>query len=324
MLSSALTSQQAYDVTIFLHLPRTTNNLGAGNFMIDLALLAPSKSSSLEAIPSSLSGFNSSASTLARSRRPAILTQNSEIVSTASTFVALPWYVLGWKKESEVLQVSMFEGVEFTKGSANVPDKLKVILEADQKMQFYEAGVRIVARFGGLRWLLYHHRILSFILFTTTFWSSSMLSMLMVWFGLSMYMSSSATPPPVPEKDAPDKNGLAVKNEPTEEEIFDPTSFEDLSDTPRSFPTLGRQGPLHFVGRKKEEEEEKKIKKEVGELDRMTNIPPIMGTEADDEADSEAREGSEWRDSGIGTSREDERREDMRRRRKAFMGSGTG
>ena len=51
-----------------------------------------------------------------------------------------------------MLEVSMFEGVEFTRGSKNVPDKVQVVIEADEKMQFYELGISIVARFGGLRY----------------------------------------------------------------------------------------------------------------------------------------------------------------------------
>ena len=58
---------------------------------------------------------------------------------------------MGWKKESEVLEVSMFEGVEFAKGWRNIPQEVKVVVDADKKMQFYEVGIKIAARFSGLR-----------------------------------------------------------------------------------------------------------------------------------------------------------------------------
>ena len=45
----------------------------------------------------------------------------------------------------------MFEGVEFARGGRNVPGWVKVVVEAEEKMQFYEVGVKIVARFRGLR-----------------------------------------------------------------------------------------------------------------------------------------------------------------------------
>ena len=122
--------------------------------MIDLSLFSASAilSSPADLIPSSVAATNTSSSILARSRRPAILTYSSPIVDTAHKLSGLPWYVLGWKKESEVLEVSMFEGVQFARGPKNVPDKVQVVIEADEKMQFYELGISIVAQFGGLRY----------------------------------------------------------------------------------------------------------------------------------------------------------------------------
>ena len=291
--------------------------------MIDLSFHAPATRAATGAIPAPFGTLNTSSQIVARSRRPAILTYTSSVVDTASTLAGLPWYVLGWKRESEALEIVMFEGVEFARGTANVPDSLTIAIEADEKMQFYEAGIRIVARFGGLRWILYHHRVLSFLIFTTTFWSSSMLSMLLVWFALSIYQSSTSAPPY--SKTESELNGNAVKSEPSESEALDPTSLEDLSDTSRTFPTLGRQLPLHFAGRKKAGEEAKIKKEEDEDIVPMTN-PSLGINEADDEEeeddddDEDGRHASEWRDSGIGTSREVERREEVRRRRKMLFG----
>lgn len=47
----------------------------------------------------------------------------------------------------------MFEGVEFAKGAQNIPQEARVVVEADQKMQFYEVGIRVIAKFGGLRFV---------------------------------------------------------------------------------------------------------------------------------------------------------------------------
>ena len=334
-LSSSLTSQQAYDVTLFLKLPLTPSNIDAGNFMVDLKLIAPESSDAIDvdSVASTAPTLNTSSSVLALSRRPAILTYTSTLVNTANTLTGLPWYVLGWKKESEALAVPMFEGVQFAKGSMNVPNKVHLSIEPspESQMQFYSASLRIVARFGGLRWLLYHHRFLSFFVFTTVFWGSSVISMLLVWLGLSMYLASSA------EKKTTKKEGLlepngTVKSEPTDSDAaFDPQSLEDLSDTSRTFPTLARgQAPLRFSSgatratKAKEEEAAQRIKKEGDghNIDRsLANIPPMspsvgLETEADDEDEDEGF-GSEWRDSGIGTSREEERREEIRRRRKS-------
>lgn len=118
--------------------------------MLDLSLLAAPSKNPTPSIP--IPGTDSSGQqTLGHSRRPAILTYASLITDTASTLSGLPWYLLGWKSESQVLEVKMFEGVEFSRGGSNVPKELKLVVEADEKMQFYEVGVRIVARFGGIR-----------------------------------------------------------------------------------------------------------------------------------------------------------------------------
>ena len=153
-LSSSLTSLQPYDVTLYLHLPRSPINLQAGNFMIDLSLLSPTVpfSSSAALVPPSLSSLNTSEAVLVRSRRPAILTYASPLIDTAATLSGLPWYVMGWKKESEVLEISMLEGVEFSRGWRNIPNMVGVVVEADVNMQFYGVCLKIIARFRGLRW----------------------------------------------------------------------------------------------------------------------------------------------------------------------------
>lgn len=236
--------------------------------------------------------------------------------------------MLGWKSESELLSVAMFDGVEFPKGRANVPQTARVVVEADAKMQFYGAGVRVVARLGGLRWALYHHRVLSFVFFTTAFWSSSMVSMALAWFAISAYLGSSSSASSTSVKVEPDTNGPVVKRERSDSEAFDPTSMEDLSDTSRTFPTLGRQVPLHFTGRKDVKKEEE-IKREEDEVMRSTEVQPLAA-EADDEDDDMSQgtfnfrndmsqETMSFRDSGIGTGLDDERLASVQRRRKALM-----
>lgn len=151
-LSSALTAFQPYDITIHLHLPRTPTNLAAGNFMLDLSLISPESAASIFDSPGSpASTDDRHASVIARSRRPAILTYASPIVDAANTLSGLLWFIIGWKKESEALEVSMFEGVEFGKGRKNIPQGARVVIVADEKMQFYELRIKIIAKLGGLR-----------------------------------------------------------------------------------------------------------------------------------------------------------------------------
>ena len=160
------------------------------------------------------------------------------------------------------------------------------------------------------RWVLYHHRIVSYLFFTTTFWISSMVSALVVWLAFSLFLSSRSASP----KSDPKGHGSIIKTEGSDSEQFDPFSTEDLSDTSRTFPTLGRQAPLHFT--KKEEEG---IKREEEEVIRSAAIDPLHN-EADDEDDHEGQETAGWRDSGIGTSLEEGDRRDSVQRRRALFG----
>lgn len=143
-----------------------------------------------------------------------------------------------------------------------------------------------------------------------------MTTALVAWLILSFFVSSSSTVP----KSEPRKNESVIKTEPSDSDQFDPFSTEDLSDTSRTFPTLGRQAPLHFTGRNEPmKKEEARVKEEEEELIRSAAIDPLHN-EADDEEDDEERDTTGWRDSGIGTSLEEgDRRESVQRRRKALF-----
>lgn len=114
---------------------------------------------------------------------------------------------------------------------------------------------------------------------------------------------------------------VAVKTEHKDysDEPFDPLSTEDLSDTSRTFPTLGRQMPLRYTGRHetvKRDDGDARVKEE--EIERTTGIQPLIA-EADDEDDEDFGE-TLGRDSGLGTSLEEGDRRGVQRRRKALFG----
>ncbi|KAL5050106.1 hypothetical protein BDW71DRAFT_174763 [Aspergillus fruticulosus] len=173
-LDSGLISSQAYDVHVELELPRTPSNLATGNFMLDLMLLSPSSTSTR-------TRGNTTAPPISHSRRPAILTYASPLIDISSKVSLMPLYVLGWKREAERLVVPMMEGVEFSRGTHNVPESLRLEVQSEEKMQFYSAKVKFRASFTGLRWIMYHWRIPSFLVFSFMFWSVSMLSFSLSW-----------------------------------------------------------------------------------------------------------------------------------------------
>lgn len=112
--------------------------------MLDLTLLPhPSTSAS--------TGTNTSAPSIARSRRPGILTYTSPLVDTASRISFMPLYLVGWKRELEKLEIPMMEQVEFARGARNLPASARLEINSKEDMQFYSAKVQFRARFTGLR-----------------------------------------------------------------------------------------------------------------------------------------------------------------------------
>lgn len=137
---------------------------------------------------------------------------------------------------------------------------------------------------------------------------SSMFSAGLAW----LFFHHSFVPTAIKsENSEPSSNGKRIKSEPpSDSDPMDPFSTEDFSDTSRSFPTLGRQVPLHFTradsGIKREgsrREERAKLNRELESQASNTGIQPLAAIEADDEDDMHA--GASWRDSGIGTSLDD-------------------
>lgn len=96
-------------------------------------------------------GANNTFAVLVQARRPAILTYESLLVAETNKVVQMPWYILGWRREAETLDVAMMERVEFIKGWRNLPGSLKLEIQSEEKMQIYRATVSFVARFTGLR-----------------------------------------------------------------------------------------------------------------------------------------------------------------------------
>ncbi|KAI9832891.1 MAG: hypothetical protein M1819_003921 [Sarea resinae] len=301
--SAELVSEQPYDVTVSLHLPRTPSNLAAGNFMLDLSLLAPTSGSVLTS--------PTSTDVLAHSRRSGILTYASELVGTAHKLTGIPWFVLGWSKEAELLEVKMMEGVEFARGWRNIPSTTRLEIQSRETMQVYSAKVKFVARFYGLRWLMYNHRIISFFIFTTLFWFVEMISTAIAWLALAYAFSLPPVQPSV--KEEPEKDSGEVK----EENGLETPLTEDLSDTSRTFPTYSRQPPLRYSSPRVKYEDED----EDQEVEGTTAIQPLVGEAADDE--DSMRNGRGGRsDSGLGSSMEESagRREQVQRRRSRLFG----
>lgn len=298
-LAPDVVSLQQYDISIMLNLPRTPTNTAIGNFMLDCRLYgtgADSRSGSdvsLETAP-----------LIAHARRPAILTYLSREVEMVQKLVQMHWFMLGWRREEERLTVPMFETIEFARGRRNLPTTFRLELQLpreSERLQVYDARVIFRARFKGLRWLMYNHRIISAATFITCFWISEIVAMLVAWGVLSYVVFGSSGGGTSSTEMTTPKQTLDIKQE-TDEDT-------KLSDTERVFPTYGSQQPMIYPSQR--------IKSEPGELDTeispgldsLSTLPTALTTaaEADDEdedADFLLDDADKWRDSGIGTSME--------------------
>lgn len=254
--------------------------------MLSVSLLSPT--SELPPTPKSI---------LYTARRSAILPYSSDLLSTTRTLLHLPLYLLGLSAESSTISVPMAESISFAKGRPNIPAAvwLEVQSKAGQNIEIYDASLRIVARLEGLRWWMYNWRFLSALVGVSTFWGAEVIFAAVGWLVLRVFMSSDSTMAIIKSEGIKAENEVSefdVKNDEIQDDL-------DLSDTPRSFPTYGRQPPLQYVPRVKEEEIESEEIME-GERDGVRVV-----AEADDESEEVGGswvEGRQGEDSGIGTS----------------------
>ncbi|KAH6647573.1 putative adipose-regulatory protein-domain-containing protein [Truncatella angustata] len=168
-LQKDLMLETAYDVTVTLTLPRSPPNTERGNFMIALfatrsSLDNPAQSFGLVQDPYK---HMSASNVVFTSRRPALVPYTDPLVSLTSRLLFLAWHVVAPASEKVVLAVPMGELVEFRE---QLPLSLLLDVQAGQTFQVYEAQIELVARLEGLRWMMYNHRVISFVAGTLLFW----------------------------------------------------------------------------------------------------------------------------------------------------------
>ncbi|KAH0275571.1 hypothetical protein KCU91_g4468, partial [Aureobasidium melanogenum] len=282
-LAPDLVSLQPYDVKVQIRLPRTKINTEIGNFMIKTALYAPGEKGSViddSRIP--VAKDPGSSKVLASSRRSAILTYYSPVVDLARKATELHWLILGWRLEAETLEIPVFNGVSFAKGWRNVPDTMQVQVQSPARMQIYEANVVFKARFQGLRWIMYNHRITSAIVFIGAFWGTEVLFTAICWAVLSVWIFSSGDDTSI-KTEANDNKRIKAEDSEGEEQAA-------LSDTERTYPTYSKGPAMRYNS--------PAIKKEETEPEPFPQLLSIA-LEADDEDESD-----DFFDSGLGTSLE--------------------
>lgn len=287
-LSSQLATEQAYDVTVELTLPRSPTNVERGNFMVALYALKsqPENPAFAFGVPS-LSALSdpyahvTPNSVVFSSRRPALLPYRDPLVSRASRLLFLPYHILFPAAEATTtLSIPMGELVEFVGGSGSgrqqLPLSVLVDVQAGQALQVYSASVTLVARLSGLRWAMYNHRVISFTVGTTAFWIAEMLSMGAAWLLIAQCFSGG------------------------HREEFDGNRAGRLRGMAPSSRGELPGGDLSGVKQDEEEDDDVKIKEESTEQETLVGDLPRHGGggDADDEEDGD----DIWKESRSGTS----------------------
>jgi seipin len=314
-----LVSRQKYDVVVEMTVPRSSANINAGNWMVGLEMRGPStvaggiqgmlgwdeewyvQDYSQGDTPGATTqkvvaeGLLNTPTVLARSRRPAILTYRSYVLEHLHRLLRLPLYIVGWHTESEHIEISMMESVEFDKGTRNVPTSVKVELRSRHLLEVYTVSVRFSARLEGLRWLMYRYWLSSAIIGTFLFWSVEMGVLLFTWAVFTLLFGKASSPPD--QKRIKQESGTVTPKREVDTEPGTP-----YSDTSRTFPTLSSHAPLHYRSESPKSERN---------TPALEDIPTREEAEADDEDDdfvleeplprSSERVGT-FTDSGIGTS----------------------
>ncbi|KAI1434054.1 hypothetical protein GGR50DRAFT_442080 [Xylaria sp. CBS 124048] len=176
-LSADLMLEQAYDVSIELTLPRSPVNLKHGNFMMALYAMKTASHNPAFAFtaPEDPREHVTKENLIFSSRRLALIPYEDPLVTTASRIFFLLYHIVFSRAaETVTLSVPMAEMVEF---KDMLPLSFLVDVQAGQTLQVYSSTMILVARLSGVRWLMYNHRILAFLVGTTIFWLAEMTSM---------------------------------------------------------------------------------------------------------------------------------------------------
>ncbi|KAI9256218.1 putative adipose-regulatory protein-domain-containing protein [Sporodiniella umbellata] len=165
---TVLRNEQAYDVSLLLHVPTSDINFELGNFMIQVDLKTHN------------------GTILSQSHRPGILRYQSYSHRMLHVLAkALP-LLMGWTEESQKIQIRLMEG--FIEKKSQPVRQAQVTLSTPQ-LQVYDAQLTIVADFRGLRYYMYHKRISTAIVFMLLFTVIELICASIAWrsFGKNLW-----------------------------------------------------------------------------------------------------------------------------------------
>ncbi|KTW31702.1 uncharacterized protein T551_00963 [Pneumocystis jirovecii RU7] len=154
-------NEQFYNIFLELLIPQSELNFNIGNFMVNIKLF-------------------SELGVLMTSSRPAILTFSSLLLTKLRTLVMLPMLLLGFLREEERLVIPLIEGFKYHKAHETMLKSVNITFS--DNIQVYSSKLIFSAQLQGIRYLVYYHRIFSFILFTTLFWIFEWIIVIILYF----------------------------------------------------------------------------------------------------------------------------------------------
>lgn len=292
--------QQDYDISVTLSMPRSRPNTERGNFMVSLYLVKDDD----KAYKSDSSGrkitddrqYLETQKVLFKSRRPALMPYEDPILSVAKRVLFMAYYILFPQSQARTMTIQLAERVNFDK-SALQPTAAFVEIEAGQDIHIYSSALTLTAQLRGLRWLMFHYRLLTYLAFTFLFWVCEVLFMCLAW----LVWSATATP-----KDTTIKGGNFTDGEYDDND----DEYDEYSEKAAGSGASGRQAPIKREPNIKMEEDD--------EPEKAISDIPIGEAEADDEDDFDDEDNDvgekRRRDLAMGTSYKHEGSDSVRHR----------
>lgn len=234
---------------------------------------------------------------LFKSRRPALMPYEDPILSVAKRVLFMAYYILFPQSQARTMTIQLAERVNFDK-SALQPTAAFVEIEAGQDIHIYSTALTLTAQLRGLRWLMFHYRLLTYLAFTFLFWVCEVLFMCLAW----LIWSATNTP----------KNTKPKGDNYTDGEYDDDDEYDEYSEKATGSGASGRQATI-------KREPDIKVEDDDDEPEKMISDIPMGGeAEADDEDDFDEEDndagGKRRRDSAMGTSYRHEGSESVRQR----------
>ncbi len=155
-------AEQAYDVFVTLTVPNVNANYDIGNFMVQLDIVSGTSEH------------------LVTAKKAAILLYRSYLVQTMSTILSCWPVLLGLQDESQEITTILLQDFVFEKAWLKGPLFARVEVHASG-LRVYQSSIEIRTKLRGVQRLLYHYKLLSFLVFTVSFWLFSLTFALVSW-----------------------------------------------------------------------------------------------------------------------------------------------